>query len=280
MGNIRNGRIAALRIYVDIEMIGPTSFWTICRELLAMQDKYSIGPVTLVQLVSLTAKPRIASAQADGAARTADTSPTFAVAGLGDELSQPVAEVASSFLNLKASPVLGLSADPARSHIALDAAVDRPVADATLPVFNPSDFQQFPPNINLPDAAGGGRGDTPLAGSDVSEPPAGIENDPIAGAADVPVLGYVFDGVDSFGDDQILDFSIAADDAKFPSNGQSSDLSSSAVEATYADYIASDWGSSFIIDCSGGVSLEPQLLNEDFVAPAHQISTNDAVPLI
>ncbi len=58
-----------------------------------MQDKYNIGPVTIVQLVGLSAKPRIASVQTDVAARAADPIPMSAAAGFGDDVSRPVADL-------------------------------------------------------------------------------------------------------------------------------------------------------------------------------------------
>jgi hypothetical protein len=112
-----------------------------------MQDKISIGPVTLVQLVGLSAKPRIASVQADGAVRPADAPPSSAVAGLGDGLSQVVNEIAGSFLNLKQVQSLNLVAENGGARIALEAGVDRPIADASAPAsaVDPSTFDKLVP---------------------------------------------------------------------------------------------------------------------------------------
>ena len=48
-----------------------------------MQDKFAIGPVTIVQLVGLNTKPRIASAQVDAAVRAADPLPPTTLAAAG-----------------------------------------------------------------------------------------------------------------------------------------------------------------------------------------------------
>ena len=95
-----------------------------------MQDKYTIGSVTIVQLVGLQAKPKIASAQSDGAVRAADPVPPSAAAGFGNDLSLPIDEIAASSYNLKAAPSLGLVPSPLGARIALEAGADRPVADA------------------------------------------------------------------------------------------------------------------------------------------------------
>jgi hypothetical protein len=112
-----------------------------------MQDKISIGPVTLVQLVGLSAKPRIASVQADGAVRSADAPPSSAVAGLGDGLNQPITDIQASFLNVKQAQSLNVVAENGGARIAFDSGVDRPVADASAPAsaIDPSTFYKFVP---------------------------------------------------------------------------------------------------------------------------------------
>ncbi len=247
-----------------------------------MQDKFSIGPVNIVQLVGLTAKPRIASAQADGAARAADATPPSAAAGLGDDLSQPVTEIASSYLNLKAAPGLNLSADPMGSHIALEAGVDRPIVDANAPApaIDPSAFDQFPPNKNLPEPGVDGRGETILPGKDASVIPDAIEDAPVEAPAEISASGDVFDGVTTFSDDQILDFTIKIDNAEFAQDAKSSTMSSNDDDAIHSINSMDGFGGFAIIDCAGNISPEPQLMNDEFVAPMHQLSATDAVPFI
>lgn len=247
----------------------------------AMQDKFSIGPVNIVQLAGLTAKPRIASAQADGAARAADATPPSAAAGLGDDLSQTITEMASSYLNLKAAPVLNLSADPMGSQIALEAGVDRPIVDANAPVsaIDPSAFDQFPPNKNLPEPGVNGRGEPILPGKDASVVPDAKENAGAEAPAEISTSEYVFDGVTTYSDDQILDFTIKIDNAEFAQDAQSSTMSSSSNNAIGSINSMDGWGRFAIIDCAGNISPEPQFMNE-FVAPIHQLSATDAVPFI
>jgi hypothetical protein len=252
------------------------------RDIEAMQDKFSIGPVNIVQLVGLNAKPRIASAQADGAVRAADAVPPSAAAGLGDDLSQPLAETASSYLNVKAAPALNLSADPMGGHIALEGGVDRPIVDASAsaPAIDPSASDLFLPNKNLPEPAVDARGETILPGKDALVIPDAIENKPVEVPAEISASGDVSGGVITFSNDQILDFTIKIDNAEFAQDAKSSTMSSSADDAIHSIDGMYGWGGFAIIDCAGNISPEPQLLNYEFVSPMHQLSATDAVPVI
>ena len=178
-----------------------------------MQDKYNIGPVTIVQLVGLSAKPRIASVQTDVAARAADPIPMSAAAGFGDDVSQPVADLDISFQTVKAAPALGLSADPARGHISIEAGVDRPVVDANAPVstIDPSTFDKTPPDGSLPDPSIGPRDENRLPDGTPPSVPNAMVDIPAEADVTAPPMGAVFDGIEAFGDDHILDFSIAPD---------------------------------------------------------------------
>lgn len=241
-----------------------------------MQDKYTIGPVTLVQLVGLTAKPRIASAQADGAVRAADPSPPSAAVGLGDELSQPVAELASSYLDLRAAPALGVSADPAGGQISLESGVDRPIVDASAPApaIDPSTFEQFLPDNNQPDPAAGRRDAvTPPGGDSPTEADGTDDELPVTPGGDSE-LGYIFDGVESFGDDEILDFTIKIDGASMPhGQGDASPIMADGdLDAVLSVTGFSEWGSFGL--------LEPDLVHNDFVASGSEHSTADAIPPI
>jgi len=116
-----------------------------------MQDKFAIGPVTIVQLVGLNTKPRIASAQPDAAVRAADPLPptTLAAAGIGSELSAKVGEVTPDHFSIKAPPMLTLTAPDMQAHIAFEGAVDRPVSSEgdSNPQFKL--FDGLPSNIDL-----------------------------------------------------------------------------------------------------------------------------------
>lgn len=212
-----------------------------------MQDRFAIGPVTIVQLVGLTTKPRIVSAQVDTAVRTADPiPPPSAGAGFGaviDDMGTVVHDIENSYFNLKTPAAISLTAPVISGGISFDAAVDRPVSDASgqgAPQFIP-----LPDNIDLAGLIAALRGEAkptipaeapPLAGiqpaiSDnppLAEPalaPADLSTpDGAAGsgggkgdvlpASDATGLSdgepldpdFVFDGLESFGDDAILDF--------------------------------------------------------------------------
>lgn len=247
-----------------------------------MQDKYNIGPVTIVQLVGLSAKPRIASVQTDVAARAADPIPMSAAAGFGDDVSQPVADLDISFQTVKAAPALGLSADPARGHISIEAGVDRPVVDANAPVstIDPSTFDKTPPDGSLPDPSIGPRDENRLPDGTPPSVPNAMVDIPAEADVTAPPMGAVFDGIEAFGDDHILDFSIAPD-----VGGLTIDASTSAI-AENEDALALemsaiiDWDDLSIIDGAGDISPDPQLLNDDLTAMVHHPSATDAIPVL
>lgn len=247
-----------------------------------MQDKYNIGPVTIVQLVGLSAKPRIASVQTDVAARAADPIPMSAAAGFGDDVSQPVADLHISFQTVKAAPALGLSADPARGYISIEAGVDRPVVDANAPVstIDPSTFDKTPPDGSLPDPSIGPRDENRLPdGTPPSVPDAMVD---IPAEADVTALpmGAVFDGIEAFGDDQILDFSIAPDVGELIVDASTSAIAENDDALALAMSAIIDWNDLSIIDGVGDISPDPQLLNDDLTAMVHHPSATDAIPVL
>lgn len=247
-----------------------------------MQDKYNIGPVTIVQLVGLSAKPRIASVQTDVAARAADPIPMSAAAGFGDDVSQPVADLDISFQTVKAAPALGLSADPARGHISIEAGVDRPVVDANAPVstIDPSTFDKTPPGGSLPDPSIGPRDDNRLP--DRTPPSGPNAMGDIPAEADVTALpmGAVFDGMEAFGDDHILDFSIAPDVGELIVDASTSDIAENEDAMALAMSAIINWDDLSIIGGAGDISPDPQLLNDDLAALVHQPSATDAIPVL
>jgi hypothetical protein len=241
-----------------------------------MQDKFTIGPVTLVQLVGLTAKPRIASAQADGAVRAADPSPPSAAAGLGDELSQPIAELASSYLDIRAAPALGVSADPAGGQISFESGVDRPVVDASAPApaIGPSTFEQFLPDNSQPDPATGRRdAATPPGGDSPADADVTDEKLPATPDGDSE-LGYIFDGAEAFGDDEILDFTIKIEGySSSQDQGDASPIMADGdLDAVLSVSGFSEWGSFGL--------LEPDPVHTDFVTFSGEHSAADAIPPI
>lgn len=258
-----------------------------------MQDKYTIGSVTIVQLVGLQAKPKIASAQSDGAVRAADPVPPSAAAGFGNDFSLPIDEIAVSSNNLKAAPSLGLVTNPLGARIALEAGADRPVADANAPApaIDPSAFDLLLQKLGLtlPPIADGATASTAITSpnapapsiSDVDHP---ASNDGITPSnpsfADLSDDAVIFDGAVLFGDDQILNFEIEINNVEFSQQATGSNMLSSADDTMLSSYNMDGWGEFAIIDCAGGISPEPQLMNNDFDAPMHQISATDAVPLI
>jgi hypothetical protein len=104
----------------------------------------------------------------------------------------------------------------------------------------------------------------------------------IPAEADVtaPPMGAVFDGIEAFGDDHILDFSIAPD-----VGGLTIDASTSAI-AENEDALALemsaiiDWDDLSLIDGAGDISPDPQLLNDDLAALVHHPSATDAIPVL
>lgn len=247
-----------------------------------MQDKYNIGPVTIVQLVGLSAKPRIASVQTDAAARAADPIPISAAAGFGEDVSQPVADIVASVQSVKATQALGISADAPRGQISLEAGVDRPVVDANAPVstIDPSTFDKMPVDGSLTDPSIGTRSDALLPDGTPSNGPnsmGDIQDD--FNVAELP-MGAVFDGIETFGDDQIMDFSVAIDIGESQLDATTTATANGEIAMELALSVMVDWGEFAIIDCAGGISPEPQLMNDDFVAPVHQLSATDAIPVL
>jgi hypothetical protein len=209
-----------------------------------MQDKFAIGPVTIVQLVGLNSKPRIASAQVDAAVRAADPQPpASAAAGLGAELLEKVDAVDAISFDIKAPQALSLTAAPMHGSIALEAAVDRAVPSSDSgKASTPDGFQG---NIDLASLIASLRGGstspspapapspaptTPDAVPTVGDNPptesspsdgvttaAPVVGETVApetpyveavssGLAEPDAVDFVFDGAESFGDDKILDF--------------------------------------------------------------------------
>lgn len=247
-----------------------------------MQDKYNIGPVTIVQLVGLSAKPKIASVQTDAAARAADPIPISAAAGFSEDVSQPIADLVSSFQSVKALPALGISADAVRGHISLEAGVDRPVVDANAPVstIDPSTFEDAPVDRSLPDPSIGPRGEAILPDEAPSFGPDSMRDTPEDEDITELPMGAVFDGVETFGDDQILDFSVALDVGESKLDATGSTLAEGENAMALQMSVFGDWGEFAIIHFAGGISLEPQLMAEDFIAPVHQLSAADAIPVL
>lgn len=212
-----------------------------------MQDRFAIGPVTIVQLVGLTTKPRIVSAQVDTAVRAADSlPPPSAGAGFGadmGDLVDTVQGIESSYFNLKTPASISLTAPVSGGAISFDAAVDRAVSSDSgqgAPQFVP-----LPDNIDLAGLIAALRGDAKPVVPAETPPLAGIQpvisenpplSDPVAAPADMPASvippgegpgkgdvlpvsdaaglsdggphdpDFVFDGMENFGDDAILDF--------------------------------------------------------------------------
>lgn len=247
-----------------------------------MQDKYNIGPVTIVQLVGLSAKPRIASVQTDVAARAADPIPMSAAAGFGDDVSQPVADIDISFQTVKAAPALGLSADPARGHISIEAGVDRPVVDANAPVstIDPSTFDKAPPDGSLPDPSIGPRDENRLPDGTPPSGPNAMGDIPAEADVIALPMGAVFDGIEAFGDDHILNFSIAPDVGELTVGASTSAIAENQDAMGLAMPAIIDWDDLSIIDGAGNISPDPQFLNDDLAALVHQPSATDAIPVL
>lgn len=112
----------------------------------------------------------------------------------------------------------------------------------------------------------------PVSGDDVTT------RTPIS--SDLSDDAVIFDGLETFGDDQILDFTIKIDNTEFAQDAKVSNMSTSADDAIVSIYGIDDWGGFAIIDFAGCISPEPQMMNDDFDAPVHQLSATDAVPLI
>lgn len=280
-----------------------------------MQDKFAIGPVTIVQLVGLNSKPRIASAQVDAAVRAADPLPptTLAAAGIGSEIDAKIGETIVSSFNIKSPPMVTLIAPDMQGAIAFDGAVDRPVGnegDGSPPF---KFFDNLPSNIDIAALiatlrdGGSSSAPPPPPAADApdkivpindpvtanpvadSTPPSATVAVPVAPDADTaetePVdTGAVFDGAMSFGDDMILDF-----EAYYDATGVAA--ISSAVEAAgsaeaqlmvdIVDVVALDTGGYYMIDVAGLLSPEPHTLGPgNFEVPQHQLSAHDGIVAI
>jgi hypothetical protein len=244
------------------------------REIVALQDKFAVGPVTLVQLVGLASSPRIPSFHTDGAARAANA-PIAAAAGLGGRPQEPASDVVSSYFALKAATPLGLAADPLRAHSAFDAGVDRPDPnDAPAPKFDSSTLHHVSTNTGIAGAASDDGGVATPAIADLTGTPPSMSSD------GVPTARAVFDGSTEFGDDQILDFSHAANSSSvaIPASGATGNDADAALVAAFA---AEEYGSIDMVDLSGGHSVPPSVSDVDhFSDQTHLFSGSDAVSLI
>jgi hypothetical protein len=154
-----------------------------------MQDKFAIGPVTIVQLVGLNTKPRIASAQVDAAVRAADPQPpASAAAGLGAELLEKVNAVDAITFDIKPPQALSLTAAPMHGSISLEAAVDRPVPGSDSAKTSPVDG--FQGDIDLASLIaslrGGTNGATPAPAPAPAPSPAPTAPDVAPTVGDTP----------------------------------------------------------------------------------------------
>jgi hypothetical protein len=272
-----------------------------------MLDKFAIGPVSIVQLVGLSSKPRIASAPVDAAVRAADLSPPVSAhVGIVQELQDNVGEVAVSYFDIKAPQMLSLTAAPMHASISFEAGVDRAVADSGGPhsglpqsffdglsqntdlasllatlrggaspasVPNPSTVGETAPVVvpTLPNVAG------------VPDPSSTVAPGDVMAGTDSTGSGFIFDGAESFGDDKILNFEAYYNDAGL--FAAEPHFAAGEVHAEMViemhDFFPSDLGSFNIIDAAGGLSSEPTRFDPlEFVAPQHQVAANDAIPPI
>lgn len=260
-----------------------------------MQDKYTIGPVTIVQLVGLQAKPKITSVQADGAGRAADPVPPSAAVDLGNDFPIPINEIVASSHNLKVTASLGLVTSPPGARIALEAGADRPVVDANAPApaIDPSAFDLLLQKLGLtlpsindratpstvtisPDAIAQASTDNDRSASDdgvtTSTPTLAHVSD------DSAIFDAPFDGAKSFGDDRILDFAIMVDAGAFQPDAPSSPSGAGEYDHMLIVTITTDQAGD-MTDISASASVDPQA--SDHFAPnetAH--SSSDAIPPI
>ena len=157
-----------------------------------MQDRFAIGPVTIVQLVGLTTKPRIVSAHVDTAVRPADNlPPPSAVAGLSADMEQSVREVESSFFDLKTPAGISMTAPAYGAGIAFESAVDRPASDGGGSPQSLPQFTALPDNIDLAALIAQLRGaqpSNPCAAAPPSTPPV-VETSPADTPANVDDSG-------------------------------------------------------------------------------------------
>lgn len=271
-----------------------------------MQDKFAIGPVSIVQLVGLTAKPRIASAQVDAAVRAADVSPPVSAhVGIVRDMQDNVAEISVSYFDIKAPQMLSLTVAPMRASISFEAGVDRAVADSSGPYSGlpPSFFEGLSHNTDLSSLLATLRGvPAPIS---VPNPATGDATAPavtptlpdtenvldsstvapgdVGAGADTTGSGFIFDGAKSFGDDKILNFEAYYEDiGLFAAEPHfAADAGHAEMVIEMQEFFSADLGSFYIVDAGGEMSPEPaQLYPYECVAPQHQVSANDAIPPI
>jgi hypothetical protein len=271
-----------------------------------MQDKFAIGPVSIVQLVGLSSKPRIASAPVDAAVRAADLSPPVSAhVGIVQDLQDNVGEVPVSYFDIKSPQMLSLTAAPMHANIAFEAGVDRAVADNSGPHSGlpQSFFDGLSQNtdlasllatlrggstpISLPNPATGGETapavvpGLPNAGS-IADTSTVAPGDAVAGT-DSTGSGFIFDGAESYGDDKILNFEAYYKDAglfaaepHFVAGEVHADLVFEMHE-----FFASDIGTFDVADASGILSLElPRFSAHVPEVSQHPAASIDAIPPI
>lgn len=212
-----------------------------------MQDKFVIGPVNIVQIVGLTAKPKIASSQFDAAVRAADLSPPSAAAGFDSEVQPAVRDLQSQFFEAKTAATLGASAAGRGAHGGLESGVDRPVTEgaAQPPKIDPSEIDNAPP------------------ASAPSSPQPGAGRD--GGAPQTP--GVAGDGA-VISDDPLLDFAAPPGDRGAVQKVPEEPALSGTVpigDASAPDFFSADWGG---------------LGHDLFLGPDPQFSGSDAIPVI
>jgi hypothetical protein len=274
-------------------------------EQMSMQDKFAIGPVTIVQLVGLTTKPRIASAQVDAAVRAADPlPPASAHAGIGQELLQTVGETSATFFDIKAPQALALTAAPMHASIGFEAGVDRAVAGESgpQPITVPFDLQG---NFDLAALIAALRGiaptpapaPTPPADTAPTVPTApSVEPQPPTAPGDVPAPGApgddafvggeaeddgdaVFDGIEAFGDDKILDFEAYYKDSGFDAATAAHAFggAGTAAIAEMEAFFAADPAFQHLIDTATFAHETPSVGEHDGLAPPPPLPVHDGI---
>jgi hypothetical protein len=271
-----------------------------------MQDKFAIGPVSIVQLVGLTSKPRIASAQVDVAVRAADVSlPVSAHVGIVQDLQNNVGETTVSYFDIKAPQMLSLTAAPMHASISFEAGVDRAVADSGGPHSGlpQSFFDGLSQNTDLASLLATLRGgavpvSVPLPPSGGETTPADVPTLPNAGSVpdsstvapvdtiavtDTADSGFIFDGAESFGDDKILNFETYYKDAGLfaaEPHFATGDVHADMVIEMH-DFFAADLSMFDFADSSGIPSLElPRFSTHVLEVPQHPDASIDAIPPI
>lgn len=252
---------------------------------LGMQDKYSIGPVTIVQLVGLQAKPKIASAQVDAAVRAADAVPMSAAVRFSNDLAMPIEEISTSSHNLKAAPSLGLSVPLPSATISLEAGADRPVADANAPApaIDPSAFDLLLQKLGLTAPVIGEQQPTPnkIVAPNVTSPVITDAYNPAVD--DIALFDAPFDGAASFGDDQMIDFTLPVDTGPIdtsPTLPAAANAAASGGEFDHMLYVSitTDWTGD-MSDVVGDPLPGPQI-NDHFAPNETAHSSSDAIPSI